>query len=373
MSNSSSKRPPEETFKFPTRTSHWHDQDLTPALGCQSCVFHDVCGGLNVEAGIFDCRTYCRCADKARCDNVCPHNPRHYVSRSREVNGFDFKTVRAAGPVAVPPLPLTVPMLFHSSSLTRSPNAAVVALSLFQMFNAKTGKLRFTTRQQLLAAFRLSDETVIILSGVEEDFHIEKWWKLADREDVIRGLKKLGIAMITTPNYSLFGDVHRLDNLFNMKRIALVWSEIQREGMACALHINARTDRDYERWTEFLRSHPEISHVAFEFGTGAGAQNRIPWHITQLTALARRTPQPLHLIVRGGIARLGPLRRAYAGLTFIDTTSVMKTQYRTRLVLEGDVLKSVQDHREEGEPLDDLLAINMAAMRAIAERNAGIV
>jgi hypothetical protein len=41
--------------------------------------------------------------------------------------------------------------------------------------------------------------------------------------------------------------VPRLDNLFNMKRIALVWSEIQREGMPCALHLNARTDRDFER------------------------------------------------------------------------------------------------------------------------------
>jgi hypothetical protein len=373
MSNSYSKRPPEETFLFPTRTSHWHDQDLTPALGCQSCVFKEICGGLNVEAGIFDCRTYCRCADKATCDNVCPNNPRHYVSRRREVNGIEFENVKAAPPVAVPFMPLTVPMLFHASSLTRPPESSVVALSLYQMFNAKTGKIRFKTRKQLLAEFSLSDDAIIILSGVEEDRHIEKWWNLKDREGMTRALMKLGIALITSPNYSLFGDVHRFDNLFNMKRIALVWSEIQREGMACALHINARTDKDYERWTEFLRNHPEISHIAFEFATGAGAQNRIPWHTTQLMALARRVPQSLHLIVRGGIKHLGPLRRVYGGLTFIDTTSFMKTQYRMRLIVDGTSQKSVQEHAEEGQPLDDLLATNMATMRILVERNAGSV
>lgn len=368
----SSKLPPAESFKFPTRTSHWHDQDLTPALGCEPCVFRDVCGGLHVEAGIFDCKTYCRCVNKSTCDNVCPHNPRHYVSRTQEVHGFGFENVLSAAPVATPPLPLYVPMLFHASSLTKSPDVPVTALSLFQMFNSNTGRLRFMTRAQLLAEFKLAEDTVVVLSGVEEDFHIEKWWKLAEREDVIRGLKRLGVAMITTPNYSLFGDVHRLDNLFNMKRIALVWSEIQREGMACALHVNARTDRDFERWTEFLRAHPEISIVAFEFATGAGSQNRIDWHITQLTALARRTPQPLHLIARGGVSRLEALRRAFAGLTFLDTTSGMKTQKRQRLVLEGRVLRSVQEHTERGAPLDSLLAANMAAMRAYVSRNAGI-
>jgi hypothetical protein len=364
----SSKRPPEETFKFPTRTSHWHDQDLTPALGCQSCVFRETCGGLHVEAGIFDCQTYCRCADKTTCDNVCPHNPRHYVSRMHEVNGFEFGDVQSAAPVGVPSLPLIVPMLYHGSTLSRAPESPVVALSLFKLFNGRTGKLRFNTRRELLAEYKLTEDTIIVLSGVDEDFNIEKWWKLPERVEMVRDLKNLGVAMITTPNYSLFGDVHRLDNLFNMKRIALVWSEIQREGIACALHINARTDRDYERWAEFLRAHPEISLVAFEFGTGAGSPNRISWHIDQLAELARKTPQPLQLIIRGASSRLEALRQSFAGVTFIDTTSTMKTNKRHRLTLENGVLRSVQNRTERGAKLDDLLAANMATMRAYIER-----
>ncbi len=77
-----------------------------------------------------------------------------------------------------------------------------------------------------------------------------------------------------------------------MKRIAIVWSEIQREGMLCALHVNARTDRDFERWTLFLCEHPEITHVAFEFGPRAGSGGRIGWHVTQLTMLARKVGGP---------------------------------------------------------------------------------
>jgi hypothetical protein len=366
----SSRTAPVEKFQFPAAATHWHGSDLTKSLGCQKCFHHDVCGGLQVEAAIFDCMTYCRCTDKTTCDNVCPRNPGHQVARTREVKGFYFRNVPAAALVVAPDLPLVVPMIFHSYSRSRPPLTKTVALSLYEMFDKKTGTIRFANRRALLDHFKLADDTVIILSGTQEDFLIERWWSLANREQVTRDLIDLGVSMITTPNYSLFGDVPRLDNLFNMKRIALVWSEIQREGMPCALHINARTDKDFERWLEFLCDHTEITHIAFEFGTGAGAKNRIAWHIDHLNLLARAVPRPLHLVVRGGGGELRALRSAFAGITLIDTSPFLKTQQRQRLLLNGDGLKSVSAPTEKGSPLDDLLDENIAVSRAFVERSA---
>lgn len=359
-----------EKFQFPAGAKHWHGADLTKSLGCQKCFFHDVCGGIQVEASVFDCMTYCRCTDKTKCDNVCPRNAWHHVARTREVKGLEFRNVPAAAPVAAPEMPLVVPMIFHSYSRSRPPLTKTVGLSLYEMFDKKTGAIRFANRRALLDHFKLADDTMIILSGTQEDFLIERWWNLAEREQVTRDLIDLGVSMITTPNYSLFGDVPRLDNLFNMKRIALVWSEIQREGMPCALHLNARTDKDFERWVEFLGDHSEITHIAFEFGTGAGARNRIAWHIDHLNALARAVARPLHLVVRGGGSEIRALRGAFVGITLIDTSPFLKTQQRQRLVLTGAGLKSVSAPTEKGSPLDDLLDENIAVSRAFVEFNA---
>ena len=59
----------------------------------------------------------------------------------------------------------------------------------------------------------------MIVSGVDKDGPIERWWDYKDRELVLASLKQLGITLITTPNFSLLTDVPRTDNLHAMKRI----------------------------------------------------------------------------------------------------------------------------------------------------------
>ncbi len=347
--------------------SHWNSGHLTPSLGCQHCVYLDTCGTLQVRPGVFDCMTYCCCVDASSCDNVCPRNPAHLVAREREVGGFQLNDVQAAPPVKVPPLPLVVPLIYHGSSRVRPLSVGVAALSLFSMFNKRDGTLRFATRRHLLDHFKLANDTKIILSGTHEDSLLEAWWRLRDREAIIRGLRKLGIVLVTTPNYSLFSDVPRPDNLFNMKRIAMVWSEFQREGIPCALHLNARTDRDFERWTDFLREHPEITHVAFEFGTGAGAGRRISWHVDHLVSVTRAVRRPLHLIVRGGVAELRLLSNTFAGVTYIDTSAFVKALRRQRLVPRLDQLSAECAPTPRGSPIDALLAENIATVRGFVE------
>jgi hypothetical protein len=116
---------------------------------------------------------------------------------------------------------------------------------------------------------------------------LERWWLFgSDRVEAIRALKKLNISLVTAPNYSLFTDQPRWDDLHSMKRIALVHQEFLNEGMPAALHVNARTERDWERWREFIVARPEITDLAFEFATGAGWAGRLDWHAEQLSHLA---------------------------------------------------------------------------------------
>lgn len=363
----SNNRAPVEKFQFPNSRKLWHDGTAsTESLGCQQCAYRDQCGGLQVEAGVFDCLTYCRCTDPATCDNVCPRNLTHMVARSQEVGGFDLGRVRAAPRMKLPVLPLVAPMIYHSAARSRPPRTATVALSLYELFSKKDGTLRFASRGALLDHFKLSENTSVILSGTDRDPSIERWWKLPDREAVTRGLARLGVSLISTPNFSLFDDVPRLDNLFNMKRIALIWSEIQREGVPCALHLNARTERDWERWIDFLNAHPEVGSVAFEFGTGAGTKLRIGWHIGHLRDLATQVGHPLHLLIRGGLTELASLHSAFAGLTVIETNAFIKAQHRQRAVIKDGQLRSVAAPTPAGAPIDDLLDANIETFRAYA-------
>jgi hypothetical protein len=265
----------------------------------------------------------------------------------------------------VPPLPSSVPLIYHRGSHKQPLRLDAVALPLAELITRTDGTLRFATRKALLDHFRLHDDCQIILSGTDEDPTIERWWQIADREAVIAGFRALGIVAITSPNYSLFVEVPRQDNFYNMKRIALAWSELQREGLPAALHVNARTDRDWERWAEFVAARPEVTMVAFEFGTGAGAKGRITWHVEQLVQLAARAGRPLTLVVRGGSTRLPPLASAFAKIIYIDTDPFLKTMKRQRAVHADDFTVTWEKApTARGEPLDTLLRANAGACAA---------
>src|SRR6185503_20370595 len=194
-----------------------------------------------------------------------------------------------------------------------------VALPLLSLFSRSTGTGRFESRAEMLEGFRLSMDTRVILTGVAEDAAIERWWSFTDRPRLIESLHRLGIELVTAPNYSLFTDVTRYDNFHNMKRIVLAWSEFISGGMPCALHINGRNDRDYERWREFVATRDEVTSVAFEFTTGTSNQERGQYHCEHLVALACTAGRPLHFVLRGGRRRyLQQLATAFASVTVID-------------------------------------------------------
>lgn len=165
--------------------------------------------------------------------------------------------------------------------------------------------------------------------------------------------------MSTTPNYSLFLDRPRWDDLHSIKRIAIVHSEFLSEGLPAALHINGRTDADFHRWTDYVLMRPEITHLAYEFTTGTGAAGRREKHVLWLAELARSARRPLHLIIRGGAELLSSLNTAFANVTFLDTSVFMKTMKRQRAFYKDDGGIGWQPSPTiAGAPLDDLFAEN---------------
>jgi hypothetical protein len=360
-------RPPHEPTKaFPFAQRLLDDAaKFTPALGCRACPDFEACGGLHIEAGFFDCGGFCSCADPAVCDMVCRNKPQQFFDRYQEVGGFDLSTLRRVPSRDLPLLPAVIPLIDHKYSRTSVLPEKVVALSLYKLFHMGTGEPRVRTRTELAQRFLIPEDARIVVTGVDRDTKLEAWWAFEDRDRLLATLRDLGVSLVTGPNFSLFTDTPRPDNLHSMKRIALSWAELMDGGIPAALHVNARTDHDYRRWTQFVRERDEVAVVAFEFGTGAGYEGRTDWHVERLCALADRAGRPVTLVLRGGIPVLGRLRSHFAQISLIETDAFARTLKRRRAEINAEGrLRWPRVTTEAGAPLDDLLAHNIATRRA---------
>ncbi len=251
-------------------------------LGCRSCPDFKACGGLHTEAGIFDCGDLCSCANQETCDTVCRRKPLAFFERVMEIGGFDLEATPRVAPIVASPLPDHIPLVGHRYGRVGKLAEHVVAVPLYEIFHMGTGEPHIHSRAELAARFLIPDDAIVIATGVDRDFKVERWWEFAARAKVMQALRDLGIALVTTPNFSLFTNVPRPDNLHGMKRIALSWAELMAAGIPAALHLNARTEFDYVRWTQFVAARPEVKIVAFEFGTGAPSE---PHRLACRTAL----------------------------------------------------------------------------------------
>jgi hypothetical protein len=333
------------------------------ALGCMGCRTLGVCGGLNIECSAFDCLSLC-CNRPDDCDAVCRNNPEMFAVRVREVDGFSLENVPRAPVLAAPSLPPIVPVIFGGNRRAETFTGAKTACVSLYKAVGKTGLVRDNEALRLAARFKIAPETGIILTGTAVDAPIERWWSHGSerRRDTIRALRDLNIALVTTPNYSLFTDQPRWDDLYSIKRIGLLHEEFLQSGVPAALHVNARTERDWERWGEYIFARPEVTHIAFEFATGAGWAGRIDWHVTQLAKLAQGVNRPLHLVVRGGRHRLSALADAFPQMTLLDTDTYMRTiRRRLAVVLPSGAMRWRHVTTKPHEPLDALLAANWTA------------
>jgi hypothetical protein len=353
-----------ETPRNPRRERRlWHHgAHNMRSLGCAACPQHALCGGLQIKAALFDCLDFC-CGKPATCDTVCRNHP-DYIARVREIDNFALDTVPRAEPLIGPSLPQAIPMLYHGSSRTVALATPTVALPLARMFNRRDASARYASHEALCSAFGIARSCMIVLSGTDHDAPIERWWSFGEqkRRKLIRSFIQAGVALTTTPNYSLFIDVPRWDDFHAMKRIAIVHHEFLTEGLPAALHVNGRTETDFRRWTEYVAARPEITHLAYEFTTGTGWAGRHDQHAAWLCELAAGVGRPLTLILRGGIEVLPTLARAFPRLTLLETTSFMKTVMRKRAAPNGHV-EWLSAPTEEGAPIDELFGHNIDAVQ----------
>jgi len=233
-------------------------------------------------------------------------------------------------------------------------------MPLYRFFD-RFGDCRFSTRAEVSDAFKIDPTAHLFLSGVAQDREVERWWKheRSGRLKAIANLQRIGIAMVTTPNFSLMVDRPRWDDLHSMERIADVFHEFVSEGVACALHVNGRAQRDFERWSEYVGAHPEVTHLAYEFTTGAKSPSRMRQHTQWLIQIAKTSGRRLGLVLRGGIQVVDQLAPHF-DVTFVDTSPFEKAHHRYVAYVDGQGQRRwFKRHTPLGEPIDKLFDENV--------------
>jgi hypothetical protein len=332
----------------------------TTLLGCPSCPHYSVCGGLSIKDSAFDCFDFC-CGNPNSCTRMCRNNPTRFVAQAREIGGYRFDHIPRTSARDYQLNDEIVPMIYHGSTRSTPLAGSTFALRLSDLVNFRKGRIRFHSRSELCDAYKINSSSEIILSGVDHDHRIEAWWSLGDkRSKIIESFIDLGIRLVTAPNYSVLLDNPRTDDLYAMSRIAIVFAEFQQVGLACALHPNGRTMRDFERWTDFIVSRPEISALAYEFITGPGSKFRQQFHLDRLADLARAAERKIDIIVRGDPNVIPFLRKHFYRVIYIDTTAFMKTIHRQRAErAANDLLHWSSAPTVIGDTVDTLMKNNI--------------
>mgnify|MGYP001226937007 CR=1 FL=1 len=339
---------------------HWEQAGDSERLGCVSCLDRDTCGSIRPLANVFSCRDYC-CRSPGTCTRVCPEQPEAFVGRFQEVRGWELDNIPRAVVGRSPELSVSIPIIFHKSRRGDVLRTQSVAIPLKLVVNRNATRVNYASKGSMLRDLCVSSRAKLVLDCIGRDVLIENFWSERRASGLVKAIKRLHPSWVIAPNYSIFTDVPRWDNLYSMKRIAVVWSEFMAAGLPTALTLNARTERDWARWTEFVLARPEVQAVALELGTGGRYANRRAFMLPRLRSLGIAADRRLRLFLRGGRSYIPQLQDAFASVHLLDTNPFMKAVHRQRVVENSGRISSRPSFTLVEQPIEHLLQDNVIA------------
>lgn len=310
-----------------------------PLMGCGKCADRETCGQLhmrNTGSLLLSCMDHCTCADPAKCDFVCPNNKKPFVQRFHEVDGWDLENIPRTRDLPLPVLPRWIP-LYQGNLSGRRPTEGepVIGLPLTMALTGTGDDVRARTDKELIRSYGAKPSEGWVLSGTQDDRAVERMWSPLLTQ-LARQFVESGVVFATTPNFSLVQDCPRHDNFHAMKRIAWAWFRMTEGGLCTALHLNARTDRDFERWATFVRNRPEVKAVAFEFLTGSAPKESAESYAERLIRFAEAVGRPIPLVMRGFASMKSRLEQAFSQVVLLDSTPYMRATKRRKAYVKAN-------------------------------------
>lgn len=344
---------------------------LAPAapVGCSGCAFRSTCGGLEGQQSMFGCFSSCWSCGVAegKCDYTCPRKPGFWRDWA-EVGGLTPRPRRPLPALGLD-LPWYVPMVRHGYSRCEALPLDVVALGTFDVLDTIC-QPRVEHAEQLRDRFLVAPHAQVLLVSVNPDRQVESFW--AHRTpDRLASLAQLGVAAMTTPNFSFFDDAPRLHSVRNFWRTLRAAEDLADAGITPVLHVNALCRADWKRWANVLRDNPSVCHVCKEFQTGLTDPQRAADAIEGLRWLQDEIGRPIHPLIVGGRRVAHLVARHFSALTVVDSVPFLAAVKRRRIVSNGADTAQLVNPTSPGELLDELLQHNIRTYSGLVARCAG--
>jgi hypothetical protein len=171
-------------------------------------------------------------------------------------------------------------------------------------------------RLPLRDAYRLGTHTKIALELYVEDRVLEGLW--SSRQAIIRELPALGFDLILAPNFSVWRDHSRFEQLVQQRRAFAFYHELVEAGLPAVPDVGwSLFEPDGRLWAEWINGQPDLRAVSiFCGGRKIHAERRALRETVEDIALFHRAVRPEVTFILGGVhapERLVMLRRAAPG------------------------------------------------------------
>jgi hypothetical protein len=340
----------------------------TTPTTCPSCAYLLACGGLEQQS-LFGCFSACgSCREGGRnCDYTCPSKP-GFLQDFAEIGGFHPQQRREL-PGPSEELPTYVPLIRHGYRRDTPLPLPMVGLNTFEVLDMKCAS-RELSPEDLRHRFRVSSDARMLLISVAQDRYVESFWEHRTVAK-LRILNELGVAAITTPNFSFFDDAPRLHSIRNFWRIVRSAEDLADAGLSPIVHVNALSREDWKQWAEMLRKNPAIRYVCKEFQTGLRDSRRATEALDGLRGLQQSVGRALHPVIVGGRRVVSRVAASFDHFTVADSVPFMATVNRKRITWTGTAIIEEDQPTEPEESLDELLQANVRAYTRLVRRCAG--
>lgn len=220
---------------------------------CDSCQFHNLCGGCHPECNHAGCARPC-----AGCPVRCRR--REDVDMWLKDAGGVLDLV-LPGKLQWPPLPDGLPAVvpemdgYRMAEYDAAAGWPAYAVGAPRVFSAGGKGLRPRWRgAQASSVLGLPPGKAVILHMFGPDELIERLWTEQFRCRVWDQVAEVGFSLVLGPNYSVYGEHPRFEHLINMRRSLLAAARLASLGVPAVPNVYWWTGEDLERWIDCIEN-----------------------------------------------------------------------------------------------------------------------
>ena len=244
---------------------------------------------------------------RGRCEGCA--DPQQLMAERHRVmehlGGLDLKWPRPVRHPDLPALPDHLPVLVQAYA--DPVDVPWVALHGGRVFGATGCSITPKHRQPLGEIYRLGPNTKVALQLYVEDRVLEGLW--ASRRTIIAELRELAFDLVLAPNYSVWRDSSRWDQLVQQRRSFAFYHELVEAGLPAVPDVGfSLFEPDGRLWAVWINSQPDLAAVSiFCGGRKIHAELRAHRETVEDIALFHRAVRPEVAFVLGGIHSFGRL------------------------------------------------------------------